>query len=103
MLAPVTVNGATLQADPAGALWWAAERTLVVADLHFEKGSAFAERGTFLPPYDTHATLEALARLLRRHRPQRVVALGDSFHDRRAGSRLAAGEAERVRRTFCGT
>lgn len=98
MLAPLTLNGAAIQADPSGALWWAAERTLVVADLHFEKASAFAERGTFLPPYDTRATLDVLAHLLRRHQPDRVIALGDSFHDGRAGHRIAARDAEQLDR-----
>ena len=36
--------------DLSGALWLPEERTLVVADLHLEKGSAFAARGVFLPP-----------------------------------------------------
>ena len=33
---------------------------LLVADLHFEKGSSFALRGMMLPPYDTRETLKAL-------------------------------------------
>ena len=32
----------TLVADPAGALYWPEQGLLVVADLHLEKGSAFA-------------------------------------------------------------
>ena len=46
----MTVAGVTLIADPAGALYWPDERLLVVADLHLEKGSAFAARGVLLPP-----------------------------------------------------
>ncbi len=38
---------------PSGALYWEAESTLIVADLHLEKGAAFAARGMMLPPYDT--------------------------------------------------
>ena len=49
----------TLVADPAGALYWPDEKLLAVADLHLEKGSAFAARGVLLPPYDTAATLGA--------------------------------------------
>ena len=55
------ICGATLVADSSGALYWPAERTLLVADLHLEKGSAHAERGTLLPPYDTRETLARLA------------------------------------------
>ncbi len=75
-----------------GALHLEEEATLVVADLHLEKGSAFAARGQMLPPYDTSATLRRLAAVIARLAPRRVVALGDSFHDRRAAERL--GEAE---------
>ena len=48
--------------DLSGALYLPDERTLVVADLHLEKGSAYAARGVLLPPYDSAATLAALAR-----------------------------------------
>ena len=75
--------------DLSGALWLPDERTLVVADLHLEKGSAYAARGVMLPPYDSAATLAALGRAIGRHRPARVIALGDSFHDRAAEDRLA--------------
>ena len=51
------VAGAACKADASGALWIEDGRVLVVADLHFEKGSDFARRGVFLPPYDTAATL----------------------------------------------
>jgi DNA ligase-associated metallophosphoesterase len=75
--------------DLSGALWLPEERTLVVADLHLEKGSAYAARGVMLPPYDSTATLAALGHAIRRHQPARVIALGDSFHDRDAENRLA--------------
>jgi uncharacterized protein len=82
------VNGAALHLDHHGAVWWPAERTLVVADMHLEKGSAFAARGQLLPPYDSAVTLAKLTRVIARHRPQRLIALGDSFHDVGAGARM---------------
>ncbi len=75
--------------DLSGALWLPEERTLVVADLHLEKGSAYAARGVMLPPYDSTATIAALGHAIRCHQPARVIALGDSFHDRDAENRLA--------------
>ena len=77
----ISVAGTTLVADPAGALYWPDERLIAVADLHLEKGSAFATRGVLLPPYDTTATLARLAKLIEHYGPALVVALGDSFHD----------------------
>jgi uncharacterized protein len=97
-VAEILLNGARLAADPSGALLWPDRRTLVVADLHFEKGSAFAARGQLLPPYDTRATLERLEALIAKHRPERVIALGDSFHDGGAGARLASGDRARLAR-----
>ena len=84
----IAIAGATLVADPAGALYWPDERLLAVADLHLEKGSAFAARGVLLPPYDTTATLARLAKLIEHYRPALVVALGDSFHDGRGPARM---------------
>jgi len=78
---PLMIAGVTLLADADGALYWPDERLLVVADLHLEKGSAFAARGVLLPPYDTTTTLARLARLIERYVPRLVVALGDNFHD----------------------
>lgn len=74
--------------DLSGALYLPDERTLVVADLHLEKGSAYAARGVLLPPYDSAATLRLLAAAILRYQPARVVALGDSFHDRGAEARI---------------
>ena len=86
----VTVAGVTLIADPAGALYWPDEGLLIVADLHLEKGSAFAKRGVLLPPYDTATTLARLGRLVERRAPRLVIALGDSFHDDDGPLRMSA-------------
>ena len=60
-----------------------------MADLHLEKGSAFASRGVLLPPYDTATTLSRIAKLIERYAPRVVVALGDSFHDGGGPARLS--------------
>ena len=91
---PITVSGKALVADMSGALWWPGERTLIVADLHLEKGSAGAARGRLLPPYDTRETLTRLAELIDRWEPARVVCLGDSLHDTGAAERIDAGDRE---------
>lgn len=81
--------GATLQALPAGALYWPAERLLAVADLHLEKGSSYAVNALkLLPRHDTRQTLAVLSDLIDRLKPETVVCLGDSFHDRNAVDRL---------------
>jgi uncharacterized protein len=90
----ITIGNATFIADPAGALYWPEQQLLVVADLHLEKGSSFARRGLLLPPYDSGATLHNLAELLARYAPQRVIALGDSFHDGDGSRRMSTRDRE---------
>jgi DNA ligase-associated metallophosphoesterase len=90
----VAVAGVVLEALPAGALWWADEGLLVVADLHLEKGSSYARRGRMLPPYDTPETLARLARVVGRFDPRAVLALGDSFHDDGGAARLSPSHRE---------
>ncbi|MGE0698384.1 MAG: ligase-associated DNA damage response endonuclease PdeM [Hyphomicrobiaceae bacterium] len=97
-----TVAGIEVVADRSGTLYLPSERMLLVADLHLEKGSAFARRGVMLPPYDTRETLDRLAAVLARFRPARVVALGDSLHDRGASARLGQAEREAIRRLQLG-
>jgi DNA ligase-associated metallophosphoesterase len=94
--APIHLAGERLMLDPAGALVWPATGMLVVADLHLEKGSSFARRGSLLPPWDTKVTLDRLALLLRRWKPRTVVALGDSFHDAEGSGRLPRDEVARL-------
>ncbi len=96
--APLHLAGERLMLDPAGVLYWPAARLLVVADLHLEKGSACARRGALLPPWDSRVTLDRLALAIAQWRPEIVVALGDSFHDRHAVERLPAAEVQRLQR-----
>jgi DNA ligase-associated metallophosphoesterase len=88
----IDLNGETVLLDSCGAAFLPAQSTLVFADLHFEKGSSYARGRQFLPPYDTINTLLRMARAVARHNPARVIALGDSFHDRDAGNRLGPEE-----------
>jgi hypothetical protein len=91
----IALNGTRLVPDLSGALWWPDRSTLIVADLHLEKGTSYARHR--LPPYDSAATLERLRGVLARYAPATVVCLGDSFHDRRAAGRLPEAEREGLR------
>jgi len=86
---PISICGKTFLADQSGALYLPAEKSLIVADLHFEKGSAYASRGLMLPPYDTRQSLLRLAQVIDRLEAETVVALGDSFHDCDAADRIS--------------
>lgn len=87
-MVPLSFAGHDLSALPEGALFWPARRALLVADLHFEKASWFAQGGQMLPPYDSLATLSALEALVERTHAQELWCLGDSFHDSAGCERL---------------
>ncbi len=96
--APLHLCGEMFLLDPAGLLVWPRMRLLAVADLHLEKASAAAVRGALLPPWDSRITLEKLARAVGRYRPEIVVAVGDSVHDRAGLGRMAEGDRARLER-----
>ena len=89
----VVVAGAQAWLRASGALWLQDEAALVAADLHLEKGSAYASRGQLLPPYDTRDALARLAVEIGALNPRLVVMLGDSFHDGEAETRLGQEDA----------
>ncbi|MDO8378072.1 ligase-associated DNA damage response endonuclease PdeM [Phenylobacterium sp.] len=92
-----TLSGAAVTFRASGALWIEAQAMLVVADLHLEKGSAYAARGQMLPPYDTRDTLKRLTAEVAATQASAVVLLGDTFHDRASEDRLAGDDAEQLR------
>ena len=89
-MVPLSFAGETFLATASGALFWRARDALLVADLHLEKASWFARLGQLLPPYDSHATLTALAEEVERTGATRLYCLGDSFHERFGCDRLPA-------------
>jgi len=86
--APLPFAGHEMALADGRALYWPAERTLLVADLHLEKASWHAARGAMLPPYDSRATLERLAQIVKACEARRVITLGDNFHDNSGALRL---------------
>lgn len=88
----IGLGGLDLVPDLSGALYVPDFGTLVVADLHLEKGSSLAHRGVHLPPYDTRQSLAQLAAVIEAVKPRQIVFLGDSFHDGAARGRIDAAD-----------
>lgn len=89
--------GEAVVLDASGALYLPDHRTLVVSDLHLEKGSFFAARGRPMPRHDTRDTLLRLARVIEVYQPVCLVCLGDSFHDLAADQRMEPFDAAILR------
>jgi uncharacterized protein len=90
----VAVAGARVLLRPSGGAWLEGSGALVAADLHLEKGSAYAAQGQMLPPYDTRETLRRLALEVATLQPRLIVLLGDAFHDCAAEDRLCREDVE---------
>lgn len=88
----ITLSGVDFIPDLSGALYAPEFRALLVADLHLEKGTSLARRGVHLPPYDTRASLIQLKAAMDAARPERLIFLGDSFHDGEARERIDAAD-----------
>lgn len=86
----ITLNfaGHEIQLLASGACYWPQQKTLIVADLHLEKGSYFALRGQPIPLADTRSTLEKLQQEIFNLQPQRVICLGDNVHDAKGFLRM---------------
>tara|TARA_Y100001934_G_scaffold62390_1_gene77418 strand:- start:238 stop:909 length:672 start_codon:yes stop_codon:yes gene_type:complete len=70
-------------------LYWPDHKALIVSDLHLEKGSHYAEKtGQMLPPYDSKETLLKLISYVSAIKPEKVILLGDNFHDEGGYDRL---------------
>lgn len=87
-MVPLSFAGEEWLLTQSRALFWPRENTLLVADLHLEKGSFFARHGQFVPPYDSRETLERVALTIRETGARRVITLGDNFHDSHGSTRL---------------
>lgn len=93
----LSICGKTLIAHASGALFWPAEHALLIADLHLEKGSAFAAKGVMLPPYDTRETLKRLAEAIDHFEAATVICLGDSLHDMGGVERMHPHDRDTLR------
>lgn len=62
------------------ALFWPAQRMLMVGDLHIGKANHFRKAGIAVPKAVNLTNLRALTRLVMRTHPERVLFLGDLFH-----------------------
>ena len=65
---------------PERALWLAASRSLVIADVHLGKSATFRHHGLPIPEGDDARDLARLLDLARRHDAAEVVVAGDLFH-----------------------
>ena len=94
---PVRFGNSLWLLDSRAALYWPEQDCLLLADLHFEKGSYLSQYASPVPRYDSRATLKSIAALLACYAPHRVLCLGDSFHDIHAFERFLADDVAQLK------
>jgi uncharacterized protein len=80
MTRDIEVAGEHLTLHAQRAIHWAAQRTVLVADVHFGKGAVFRRAGIAVPSGDTEDDLARLDALIATFAPLRLVVLGDLVH-----------------------
>jgi DNA ligase-associated metallophosphoesterase len=99
---PVQIGGELLSLLPQKAVWWPAQRTLLVADAHFGKATSFRRHGVAVPRGTTSETLAALSALVAAHGAERIVFLGDFLHSAHAHAASTIGALARWRTLHAG-
>lgn len=91
--------GETLWLLPEKAVYWPAQKALLVADVHIGKAASYRALHQPVPRGTTQATLARLDALLRHYPCERLIVLGDFLHARtgRAPATLALLQAWRER------
>jgi hypothetical protein len=76
----ITLGSVELRLLADRAVYWPAQSTLLIADLHLGKGDAFRRAGIALPSGGTAHDLRRLSALIQDTRPTCVIVLGDLIH-----------------------
>ena len=92
----VILGGMELRPDLSGALHVPELSTLIISDLHLEQGTSLARRGIRVPPFDTAITITLLESVVAKFAPQRLIFLGDSFHDDEGETRVEEAQMQRL-------
>ena len=80
----IDFGGEELELLPDRVVWWAARRTLLVADLHLGKAAAFRTLGVPVPSGSIVKDLQRIDQLIEVTSAQRLVVLGDLMHAKAA-------------------
>ncbi|MBS3785253.1 MAG: ligase-associated DNA damage response endonuclease PdeM [Gammaproteobacteria bacterium] len=65
---------------PQRGLWWSAQKTLILADLHLGKAAILRRAGIPVPEGSDALTLQRIDQLIEQLSPHRLLLLGDVIH-----------------------
>lgn len=76
----VACRGERLWLSPEKCLFWEAQRTLVLADLHVGKSAHFRKAGIAIPQHIFQEDMHRLFQQIHLFNPDRLLIVGDLFH-----------------------
>jgi uncharacterized protein len=76
----IEIAGESVQLLSQRALWWPAQRTLWIADLHLGKAATYRSLGQPVPSGTTQENLQRLSHLVDQYQAEKIVFLGDFLH-----------------------
>ena len=82
MLQEITLQGEQLHLLPERAIWWPAQRAIILSDLHWGKSAHFRKHGIPMPGSTQQHDAVRLAGVLRRHHAEQLIIAGDLFHSK---------------------
>lgn len=77
---PVRIQNEEMLLLPEKAILWAAQKTIIVSDLHWGKTAHFRKNGIAIPAQVQHADEARLSALVNNHKAERLIVAGDMFH-----------------------
>ena len=95
----IEVAGESMLLLAEKALYWPAQKMLIIADIHFGKAASFRAAGVPVPRGTTSQNLAALDAIMAQHEVGHIMFLGDFLHARaaHASATVAAMLAWRLR------
>src|SRR5690606_25306645 len=76
----ISLQGERVQLLAEKAMYWPAQHTLIVADLHWGKSAHFRKHGIAITGNTQSADEMRLAKLVRELKVERLIVAGDLFH-----------------------
>lgn len=78
----ITIEEERLILLPEKALYWPAQKAIIVADMHWGKTAHFRKHGIAIPLKAQHNDEKRLSELVRKHNAERLIIAGDMFHSK---------------------
>ena len=78
----ITLQGEQLYLLPERAIWWPAQRAIILSDVHWGKSAHFRKHGIPMPGSTQQHDAIRLADIIRHRHAEQLIIAGDLFHSK---------------------